>query len=70
MYFVRSNKACTEDQNMRFWYLSHKWAMKAQPSLRRRLTRNFATHIYTTFTNFSTKYRVMCTVYTDVGGIK
>ena len=25
---------------------------------------------YTTFTNFSTKYLVMCKVYTDVGGIK
>ena len=24
---------------------------------------------YTTFTNFSTKYLVMCKVYTDVGGI-
>ena len=27
-------------------------------------------YIYTTFTNFSTKYLVMCNVYTDVGGIK
>ena len=26
--------------------------------------------IYTTLTNFSTKYIVMCKVYTDVGGIK
>ena len=26
--------------------------------------------IYTTLTNFSTKYRVMCKVYTDVGGIE
>ena len=26
--------------------------------------------IYTTFTNFSMKYLVMCKVYTDVGGIK
>ena len=26
--------------------------------------------IYTTLTNFSTKYLVMCKVYTDVGGIK
>ena len=25
--------------------------------------------IYTTLTNFSTKYLVMCKVYTDVGGI-
>ena len=25
---------------------------------------------YTTLTNFSTKYLVMCKVYTDVGGIK
>ena len=25
---------------------------------------------YTTFTNFSMKYLVMCKVYTDVGGIK
>ena len=25
---------------------------------------------YTTLTNFSTKYLVMCNVYTDVGGIK
>ena len=25
---------------------------------------------YTTHTNFSTKYLVMCKVYTDVGGIK
>ena len=25
---------------------------------------------YTTLTNFSTKYIVMCKVYTDVGGIK
>ena len=27
-------------------------------------------HSYTTFTNFSMKYLVMCNVYTDVGGIK
>ena len=26
--------------------------------------------VYTTFTNFSTKYVVMCKVFTDVGGIK
>ena len=26
--------------------------------------------IYTTLTNFRTNYRVMCKVYTDVGGIK
>ena len=26
--------------------------------------------VYTTFTNFSTKYIMMCKVYTDVGGIK
>ena len=26
--------------------------------------------IYTTFTNFSMKYHLMCKVYTDVGGIK
>ena len=26
--------------------------------------------IYTTLTHFSTKYIVMCKVYTDVGGIK
>ena len=25
---------------------------------------------YTTFTNFSTKYHLICKVYTDVGGIK
>ena len=25
---------------------------------------------YTTLSNFSTKYRMMCKVYTDVGGIK
>ena len=25
---------------------------------------------YTTFTNFSMKYHLMCKVYTDVGGIK
>ena len=25
---------------------------------------------YTTFTNFSMKFLVMCKVYTDVGGIK
>ena len=25
---------------------------------------------YTTFTNFSTEYLVMCKVYTDVGGVK
>ena len=29
-----------------------------------------ALHFYTTLTNFSTKYFVMCKVYTDVGGIK
>ena len=28
------------------------------------------TKIYTTFTNFSMKYYLMCKVYTDVGGIK
>ena len=27
-------------------------------------------YIYTTLTNFSTKYHLMCKVYTDVGGIK
>ena len=27
-------------------------------------------HTYTTLTNFSTKYLVMCRVFTDVGGIK
>ena len=26
--------------------------------------------VYTTFTNFSMKYHLMCKVYTDVGGIK
>ena len=26
--------------------------------------------IYTTLTNFSTKYLIMCKVYTDLGGIK
>ena len=26
--------------------------------------------LYTTFTNFSMKYHLMCKVYTDVGGIK
>ena len=26
--------------------------------------------VYTTLTNFSTKYLVMCKVYTDVSGIK
>ena len=26
--------------------------------------------LYTTLTNFSTKFLVMCKVYTDVGGIK
>ena len=26
--------------------------------------------VYTTFTNFSMKYLVMCKVYTDMGGIK
>ena len=26
--------------------------------------------IYTTFTNFSMEYHLMCKVYTDVGGIK
>ena len=28
------------------------------------------TILYTTFTNFSMKYHLMCKVYTDVGGIK
>ena len=27
-------------------------------------------YTYTTFTNFSMKYLVICKVYTDVGGIK
>ena len=26
--------------------------------------------MFNTFTNFSTKYLMMCKVYTDVGGIK
>ena len=30
----------------------------------------FVSWTYTTFTNFSMKYLVMCKVYTDVGGIK
>ena len=30
----------------------------------------FYIHVYTTFTNFSMKYHVMCKVYTGVGGIK
>ena len=35
-------------------------------------TRRSATDpsVYTTFTNFSMKYLVMCIVYTDDGGIK
>ena len=31
---------------------------------------NLIINFYTTFTNFSTKYPVMCKVYTNVGGIK
>ena len=31
---------------------------------------NTKSNFYTTHTNFSTKYLVMCKVYTDVGGIK
>ena len=31
---------------------------------------NVHIYVYTTFTNFSMKYLVMCKVYTDVGGIK
>ena len=30
----------------------------------------FVNQNYTTFTNFSMKYHLMCKVYTDVGGIK
>ena len=30
----------------------------------------YQNYYYTTLTNFSTKYLVMCKVYTDVGGIK
>ena len=30
----------------------------------------FGLDLYTTHTNFSTNYLVMCKVYTDVGGIK
>ena len=32
--------------------------------------RSWAKVFYTTFTNFSMKYLVMCNVYTDDGGIK
>ena len=32
--------------------------------------RELAALLYTTLTNLSTKYLVMCKVYTDVGGIK
>ena len=32
--------------------------------------RYFYNYIYTTLTNFSTKYLTMCKVYTDEGGIK
>ena len=31
---------------------------------------HFVIAFYTTFTNFSMKYHLMCKVYTDVGGIK
>ena len=30
----------------------------------------FDMNIYTTFTNFSMKYLLICKVYTDVGGMK
>ena len=48
---------------------------KAKSILIERKTINLKTktcgiYIYTTFTNFSMKYHVMCKVYTDVGGIK
>ena len=32
--------------------------------------RELVASLYTTLTNFSIKYLVMCKVYTDVGGIK
>ena len=35
-----------------------------------RLTPESLVYYYTTLSNFSTKYLVMCKVYTDVGGIK
>ena len=39
-------------------------------SYRKRYLVSLNTSNYTTFTNFSTKYHVMCKVYTDKGGIK
>ena len=35
------------------------------------IIRGFSNHtLYTTFTNFSMKYLLMCNIYTDVSGIK
>ena len=34
------------------------------------ITASWFSTIYTTFTNFSMKYHLMCKVYTDVDGIK
>ena len=46
------------------------WAHYFEPFRKVGNTIIMAYQFYTTFTNFSTKYLVMCNVYTDVGGIK
>ena len=54
----------------------HIYRLKTNPRHREEETQNTYSHktsgrhFYTTFTNFSMKYLVMCKVYTDVCGIK
>ena len=47
-----------------------KDAISQLTNINRFAKRTVSITIYTTITNFSTKYLLMCKVYTDVGGIK
>ena len=46
------------------------WSDLGPTCLQRLSVDDTSRQTYTTFTNFSPKYLVMCKVYTDVGGIK
>ena len=50
------------------WAIQHAISKASLVNLIQR-SRTWYIYFYTTLTNFSTKYLVMCKVYTDVGGI-
>ena len=65
------------DHDIIFYFQIQKKIGKVLNILKKKLWKieNYLTlypigYVYTTFTNFSMKYLVMCMVYTDDGGIK